>query len=259
MSLARPLRSAAVALSTLAGAGAALAAPPDAESCPALEPGKAIGRYSLGTILKAPEAVAPAPLDGWFQPTDPAGQDTRLRFDAQKKLVAFDTPLPRCVTVPGTPPRALRDATPRQLAAALGTCGPEKVLEGGTWIECGGVAIVTTLGAKGIEHRLRMQSDAPSKAPAVACDVYFDGDATTDADGAKPATEKPARLEVGTRRVCLAGWPAALGANTRAADVTAGRTCKTEMLRGGTHVTCGEVTFGFAGPAEALHTITLAR
>lgn len=228
---------------------------PAAPDCPSLEPGKALGRFSVGTVLKAPEAVKPDAVSGWFRPTDPAGAETRLRFDHAKKLVGFDTPLPACLVLAGKPPVTLKAPSALQLAAALGTCGPMQVLEGGNRIECEGLAL--TMGSAGGAARVQIGVVATTR-PALACTAYVDADGVVDAAGHHPVAGEPVRIEVGDRALCLAGRPAAVSAATRPADVQ-GPGCTTEALRGGTHVRCGETTFDFAGPANALQAISIRR
>lgn len=233
-----------------------------AEDCPRLEPGKALGRFSLGTKLNAPDAVSPDALPGWSRPNDPTGRETRLRFDAARVLDAFDAPLPACVTLPTPKPHPWRGSDPRALAAALGTCGPEQILEGGTRIPCAGLALVTTIGAGGLERRIQMRSgaDAPA-APKATCDTFLSSDGAVDATGlrAPPADPKaPIELEVAGRTVCVTGRSMVLHAGTKPADV-ADAACTTEANRGGTHVRCGGTVFSFAGPNLALERIAVQR
>lgn len=243
------------------GLSAAMAAPPPAGAapgvpdCPILEPGKALGRFSVGTVLRAPEAVKPDAVDGWFRPTDPAGAETRLRFDDAKRLVGFDTPLPACVVLTGKQPVTLKAPSAHQLAAALGTCGPMQVLEGGNRIECEG--LVLNMGSAGGAARVQIGVGATTR-PALPCTAYVDADGIVDASGHHPVAGAPVRLEVGARALCLAGRATAVSAATRPADVE-GPGCTTEALRGGTHVRCGDTTFDFAGPANALQAISIRR
>lgn len=265
----RPLAAAFALLLATFSTGAAQAAPsaapapaPAAEPCPRLEPGRALGRFSLGTKLTAPDSVEPDALPGWSRPKDPAGKSTRLRFDAAGVLTAFDAPLPACVTLPSPKPHEVRTAELRSLAAALGMCGPEDIREGGTFIPCAGLSLVTSVGATGVEHRLSMRSgaDAPP-APTATCDTWLDADGPVDVTGrrAPPAAPGvPGELEVGTRRVCVSGRSIVFTAATRPADVT-DVACTTEANRGGTHVRCGQTLFSFGGPDLALTRIRVER
>ncbi|MCK6575161.1 hypothetical protein L6V77_29175 [Myxococcota bacterium] len=264
-----PLAAAFALLLATFSTGAAQAAPsaapapaPAAEPCPRLEPGRALGRFSLGTKLTAPDSVEPDALPGWSRPKDPAGKSTRLRFDTAGVLTAFDAPLPACVTLPSPKPHEVRTAELRSLAAALGTCGPEDIREGGTFIPCAGLSLVTSVGASGVEHRLAMRSgpDAPP-APTATCDTWLDADGPVDVTGrrAPPAAPGvPGELEIGTRRVCLSGRSVVFTAATRPADVT-DAACTTEANRGGTHVRCGRTLFSFEGPHLALARIRVER
>lgn len=245
------MRTALLALLALVPAVAAAAEP-----CPTLQPGKAFDRFSLGTVLKEDSAVTPDALPGWSRPKTPGDEAVRLQFDPAKKLAVVDAPLPACLTLAGASPVTLKAPTLRQVAAALRTCGPEQIREGGNRIECAGLALTTGMGARGLESRIVVRADAVGA--KVPCDVYLDADGATDAETAPAPTDSPAKLEVGGRNVCVTGRHAPVSAATRPGDL-ASASCTTEALRGGTHVKCGATTFHFAGPTLALQSITITR
>lgn len=237
------LRMSVVTVAVVLLSLSAQAAQPE-KRCEVLEPGKRLGdRYSLGTTLKADSAVVADAIPGWYRPSDLVGIAVRLRFDADKRLVEFDAPLPACVQLGA---RRLDVPNVHVLAAALGTCGVEKVNEGGTVIECAGVKLVTTGGAAFVRVF----------APAPACTTYVTGKAWFDAAGAHPGAE----LVVGDRAVCVANLDAVLGAKTSLAEFkTLGLTCREEAARGATQVTCGETTYTFAGPTLLLSRLSFAK
>lgn len=182
-----------------------------AEDCPTLTPGKSLGGNGLGS----------------------------------------DTPLPACLKLAGPKPVTLRAPTLHQLAAALGTCGPEQVLEGGNLIVCDGVVLTSGLDGP----RVRVQKSPAAEKP---CAVYFDADGATDAASAPAPSDAPAKIEVHDRAICLIGQPAPVSAATRPEQV-ASPACTTETNRGGTHVRCGATAFHFAGPKRTLESITISR
>jgi len=216
------------------------------KTCEVLEPGKRLGdRFSIGTVLKAEKSVAPDALPGWHRPTDPAGKAVRLRFDADKKLVEFEAPLPACVQLGS---RRVETASVHVLAAALGTCGPEKMLEGGNIMECSGVTLVTSGGAAAIRIA----------APAGACSTYVAQGSWFDAGGAHPA--KGTELAVGEPMLCLPNVTRPLNAKTSLADFKAlGLPCREDAARGGTQLVCGDTTYSFAGPTLLLTRVGFAR
>ncbi|APR79631.1 Hypothetical protein A7982_04978 [Minicystis rosea] len=226
--------------------------PPDAPpGCAVLEPGHGVGRFTLGTQLKAPESVTPDTRPGWFRPTALDAPDTHLRFDGDKRLVELETPLPACVTLAG---RTLDKPDPQKLAAALGTCGPMEILEGGNRIPCDGLVIISgTLGPDGKIAPPILHFGAKTAAPKPGCNIYFDKDARVDDGGVKAVnTVKLGEKDV----VCVAGQSKPLTTATRPADVNhAG--CREIPLRGGTRVQCGEQTYSFAGPMLVLDTVTI--
>lgn len=238
--------SAALALGLWLAALPALAA----DACPTLEPGRRLGeRFSIGTALKAPDSVEADALPGWHRPKDPAGRAVRLRFDAKNKLVELEAPLPACVRL-GKREVATKD--PRALAAALGTCGPVQIQEGGNLIDCGGVRLV--FGAAGGTATPTVRVTA-SKATKPACTHYVDGAGWVDATGAH--TPKDGELSVPPKtRLCADGIAAPVpGGIDRAAFEALRPGCAVQANRGATLVKCGAVTWIFAGPKAALHAL----
>ncbi len=227
---------AALLLCVTASAAAAPAAP---QRCEVLEPGVRLGeRLSIGTVLREASAVEADPLPGWVRPKDPANQGVRLRLDAAQRVVELEAPLPPCVTLGG---RAIQASSIYELAAALGTCGPEQVNEGGNVIRCAGVTL--THSRSGSTIRL---SEAPP-----TCDVYVRGAKWFDGAGSHDLKARP--LELGQRRVCTPNVAAPLTARTTlAAFEAAYPSCHKEARRGATLLTCGELTFTFAGPTLQL-------
>ncbi|MGC4118351.1 MAG: hypothetical protein QM765_28115 [Myxococcales bacterium] len=225
---------------------AAFAAEP-AGACPALVPGKSLGeRFVLGTVLKEDSAVQPDAVSGWFRPKDPAGASVRLRFDADKKLVEFEAPLPTCLMLGG---KRVEVSDAHTLAAALGTCGPEAILEGGNVIECAGARLSTGLKEKAL--RVLVQP-----APSQLCAVYVAGSKWFDAAGAHESV-----LEVKEKPVCVDGVSKALTSQVSLSDFKAatGSSCREEALRGATHLTCGERRYSFAGPKLMLSQISVKK
>ncbi len=225
--------------------------------CAVLVPGQSLGRFSLGTVLQEDSAVTADALPGWFRPSDPAGAGTRLRFDDEKRLVTFDALLPACVTLAGTEPVTLRAPTLHQLAAALGTCGPEQILEGGNRIECAGVSLTTRLGENGLEARVAIGGSS-QVAAARPCAYYADAAGVTEAFGVSQPGAGPVTIAVGDGSICVAGRPAPITSETRVEDV-GGPACAMEVNRGGTSVRCGDTVYRFAGPKLALQSIEIVR
>lgn len=238
----------AVALIPLQGALTPVAA---TEPCTGLVPGKSLGRYVLGTELKEPSTVEPDALPGWSRPKDPTGRAVRLRFDSKKALVEFEAPLPACLELPG---RTLESPDPLALAAALGTCGPMSIQEGGNLIACSGLDIVSGAAGGKAPPSLRMHG---RPAPAASCAVYASPQGWADAKASHPATKAFSLEPARTGPICIAGFPAPIRAQTRLVELERPG-CKKEALRGGTHLTCGAVTFSFAGPDLALQSLSIS-
>ncbi|MEW6430873.1 MAG: hypothetical protein AB1730_05135 [Myxococcota bacterium] len=236
-------------LSLLFLAATPASAAPSAE-CESLVPGKSLGtRYSLGTVLKAPEAVVPDAIPGWFRPSDPAGKNVRLRFDDAKTLVEIEAPLPKCVALGE---RRIQTGNPLVLAAALGTCGQVAVNEGANIVTCNGVTLVATP-----TPLIRVQKSTP--AAAGECAVYLDDGGSYDASGVHAASPGFSHTLEATKPVCVTGLKKPLTTKTIAADVKAmAPPCQEKAMRGGTHLTCGDLVYSFAGPPATLATISFA-
>jgi hypothetical protein len=211
--------------------------------CPDLEPGAAYAGFRLGE--KTHKAVQPDALPGWFLAKEAA---VRLRMDPDGTVTEIEAPLPACVVAGRRIVESRRD--PRVFAAALGTCGPMAVNEGGNVIRCDGLLVLSG-GDGGRQPPTLRVLKAP--APPVACRSYAGEGGWADAGGAHAG----GTLDVAANGpVCLR--EAVLTPKTRPDDV---RTwgCHDDRRRGGVHLVCPGATFTFAGPGETLSAVTLDR
>ncbi len=220
-------------------------AAPDPGTCVELVPGRSLGRFSLGTEVKEASALVPGSRPGWMQPAHPAEKNIHLKFDEQKRLVAFEVPLPGCVTLAGN---KIRAADVRILAAALGTCGPQQIYEGGNVILCENLRLIS--GAQGGAAPAYVAM-APSPKPTARCQRYLDTENWFDGAGGHPLSAGT-RLEI-TDKLNLCDQQV-LSPSTKVEDIIAPG-CEKESLRGGTHVRCGKITYSFAGPHLALSAV----
>jgi hypothetical protein len=163
-------------------------------------------------------------------------------MDGDGRVAEIEAPLPGCV-VAARQIHTTRD--PRVLAAKLRICGPHAMSEGGGTIECDGLVL-----ASGRAPTLRVLS---RRAPPVACAAYLDRGEWADASGVQPAAGRS--VDVATQGpVCT--MRAALTPATTPGEVIR-EPCSVETPRGGTHVVCPEAIYSFAGPKQALTTITV--
>jgi hypothetical protein len=238
--------SAALALGLWLAATPALAG----EACPRLEPGKRLGeRFSIGTVLKAPDSVEADALPGWHRPKDPAGHAVRLRFDDKRRLVELEAPLPTCVQLGK---RRIEAKDPRAFAAALGSCGPAQILEGGNLIDCGGVRVVFGAAGGTAAPTLRI---AAGRAPGKGCSHYVDGEGLIGARGREALKDGEVPVPAGAA-LCVEGLDRPIPAGIDRAAFEALRPgCTVQANRGASLVKCGELTWIFAGPKNVLHAL----
>ncbi len=215
-------------------AAPAIAAPASTD-CPALQPGRRLGAFAMGAPQASLGPLKQLPEEGgdsgsWMRPAQPAG--ARLRF-AKGALAEAELPLPTCVTLRG---KALPVASAHHLATLLGTCGPRQINKDYDSLECEGARIA--LDAKPTLQVYTFQKAAHDG----GCATYLFADHRVDAVGVT-------RLEGGftleaTAAVCVD--QVRFGPAAKPDDLAQGG-CKPEVLRGGTHVTCGRFTYRFGG------------
>ncbi|MCA9544456.1 MAG: hypothetical protein KC613_08700 [Myxococcales bacterium] len=217
----------------------ALAAPPARTDCPVVEPGRLLVAFPMGAPQARFGPLKALPDEGgdggsWVQPAQPAG--ARLRFE-KGALIEAEIPLPTCVTLGGKP---LPVASPHHLATLLGTCGPRQINQDYDSLECEGARIV-------LDAKPTLQVFASKRAGHHGgCATYLFDDHRVDAVGVT-RLEGAFTLEA-SDAVCVD--QVRFGPGSKPTDLAQGA-CKTEALRGGTHVTCGRFTYRFGGPQLA--------
>lgn len=212
--------------------------------CVPVEPGRSLGRFSLGGKPAGP--TEPAGIPGWLRAT---GKDAGVRLRVEGEVITeVEAPLPACARLKD---RVVEGDDPRVLAAALGTCGPVERLEGGSRIQCEGARLHFAGPAAGPTLRVLKQPGAAS-----TCATYVDSGGRYDATGAHPAAPPIVVNVAANGPVCAEGAAVAVSTKTRVADLEP-LGCRVDVRRGGTHVVCPYATYSFAGPTLALESVTI--
>jgi hypothetical protein len=210
--------------------------------CTELDPGHALGAFKVGA--KTDAAIQPDPLPGWFIAKEGA---VRLRMDPDGTVAEIVAPLLPCAIAKG---RIVESRDPRALAAALGTCGPVAVTEGGNTITCDGVTIVSSARGGREAPTVRV---AKTPGPPAVCAIYAGLGAWADATGAHE-TKAAIVLDAAKGPICVDGRDAPVSPKTRPADVLR-EGCREEKRDGGVDLVCPDATFSFTG--AALSTVTV--
>lgn len=232
-------------------------APKDGAGCLEVVPGKGLGpfRVEMGPseVKKAGLPISDGALKSW-QNAGPyelqvlgAGRSVSgVRLNLKKGEV-------RCLSAAGR--EDLRDGldTPEAIAAWIGECGPLQVKTGASTISCADqVMVLQSLG--GLDVHVGPDVSPPASEGPICAGYVAPG------QGAYlPKQGKVDHIDLEPGKTYCAGGRT-LDTSIVEADVLGKlrfNTCKTERLRGGTHVTCPYqgVKLSFAGPKGALHRV----